>query len=129
MELYWKAAAAVLIALVLGQTLKLSDFSLMLTMAVSVMVGILLISYLEPVIEFLRKLESMGNFQGETLKILLKTLGIGIVTQITDLLCKDSGNASLGHAMTLLGTAAILWLSLPVFGTFIQMIQRILGEL
>ncbi len=128
MELYWKAAAAVLIVLVLGQSVQQKDLSLILAMTACVMVGMLLLSYLEPVLDFLGKLRDLGDIQGNMLEILLKALGIGIVTEITEMVCKDSGNASLGHAMSLLGTAVILWLSLPVFTALIQMIQRILGE-
>ncbi len=128
MELYWKAAAAVLIVLVLGQSVQQKDLSLILAMTACVMVGMLLLSYLEPVLDFLGKLRDLGDIQGNMLEILLKALGIGIVTEITEMVCKDAGNASLGHAMSLLGTAVILWLSLPVFTALIQMIQRILGE-
>ncbi len=129
MELYWKAAAAVLIALVLGQAVREKDMSLLLSMAVCAMVGMLLITYLEPVLEFLQQLRDLGDLQGNMLGILMKVLGIGIVTEITDMVCRDSGNASLGHALQILGTAVILWLSLPIFTTLIQMIQRILGEI
>ena len=129
MELYCKAAAAVLIALVLSQSVKEKDLSLLLVMTVSVMVGMLLISYLEPVLDFLENLRELGEIQGNMLEILLKILGIGIVTEITEMVCKDAGNTSMGHAMTLLGTAVILWLSLPIFKALIQMIERILGEI
>ena len=129
MELYWKAAAAVLITLVLGQAVKEKDLSTMLAMAVCTMVGILLIRYLEPILDFLRKLRELGDMQGDMLGILIKALGIGIVTEITEMVCKDSGNASLGHALQLLGTAVILWLSLPIFTTLIDLIQKVLGEI
>ena len=129
MELFFKAAAAALIALVLGKSVKEKDLALLLTMAVSVMIGMVLMSYLSPIAEFLQELKTLGDLQGDMLGILLKTLGIAIVTEITEMVCKDSGNASLGHAMVLLGTAVILWLSLPIFKTLITMIQRILGEI
>lgn len=129
MELYWKAAAAVLIALVLGQAIREKDMSLLLSMAVCAMVGALLMTYLEPVLDFLRQLRELGDLQGDMLGILMKVLGIGIVTEITEMVCRDSGNTSLGHALQILGTAVILWLSLPIFTTLIQMIQRILGEI
>ena len=129
MELYWKAAAAVLIVLVVGQAISQKDLALVLTMICSVMVGLILISYLEPVVEFLTELRQFGDLQGNMLNILLKSLGIGIVTQIIQMVCKDSGNSSLGQAVQLLGTAVILWLSLPVFTSLMDIIQKILGDL
>ena len=129
MTLYWKAAAAVLIALILGQSQREKEMGMMLGLSVSIMVGILLLSYLEPVLFFLTTLQRLGDIQGNMLGILMKVLGIGIVTEITNMVCKDSGNTSLGKAMELLGTAVILWLSLPIFTTLIELIQQILGEL
>ena len=128
MEFYWKAAAAVLIVLILGQAIPQKDLSLVLTMTACVLVGLLFITYLTPIIDFLKTLQKLGDIQGNMLEILLKVLGIGIVTQLTQLICKDSGNASLGQALNLLGTAVILWLSLPVFTALIEIIQKILGE-
>ena len=129
MELYWKAASYVLIAVILSQAIKEKDIGLMLTMTATVMVGMIILSYLEPVVDFLRELSAMGDLKGETLGILLKALGIALVTQIAEMVCKDSGNSSLGHSMTILGTAAILWISLPVFRLLIQILKKILGEL
>ena len=129
MALYWRAAAAVLIVLVLGQAIGQKDLSLVLSMLAAVMVGLLLLRYLEPVLDFLRELQQLGDFQGNMLEILLKVLGIGIISEITQMVCKDSGNSSLSQAMQLLGTAVILWLSLPIFKTLLDIIQKILGEI
>lgn len=129
MDLYLKAAAAVLIALVLGQAITQKDLSLVLSMLAAIMIAILMLHYLEPVLDFLKELRRLGEMQGNMLEILLKILGIGIITEITQMVCKDSGNTSLGQAMQLLGTTVILWLSLPVFDTLLDIIQKILGEI
>lgn len=129
MELFLKAASAVLIALILIQTVQQKELSLALSMAAAVMVGLLMISYLEPVISFLKELEALGDLKGNTLEILLKITGIGILTQITVSLCKDSGNSSVGQALMLLGTCVILWLALPMFQTVLKLIEMLLGEL
>ena len=51
MSLFWKAAAAVLLAVVLGLSLgKQKDIGVLLTMAVCCMVTMIAISYLEPVL-------------------------------------------------------------------------------
>ena len=51
MSLFWKAAAAVLLAVVLGLSLgKQKDIGVLLTMAVCCMVAMIAISYLEPVL-------------------------------------------------------------------------------
>ncbi len=130
MELYWKAAAGALIAAVLGLTLgKWSkDMSVLLSAAVCCMIAGIVIAYLEPVLDFLRRLEALGDLQGDMLGILLKALGIALTTELAGMVCTDAGNGSLAKTLQMLGGAVILWLSLPMFNALLDLIQRILGE-
>ena len=133
MSLFWKAAAAVLLAVVLGLSLgKQKDIGVLLTMAVCcmvAMVAMIAISYLEPVLDFLRELETLGDLQGDMLGILLKAVGIGLVSEIAGLVCTDAGNGSLGKTLQMLGSAVILYLSLPIFTAMLELIREILREL
>ena len=120
MSLFWKAAAAVLLAVVLGLSLgKQKDIG----------VAMIAISYLEPVLDFLRELETLGDLQGDMLGILLKAVGIGLVSEIAGLVCTDAGNGSLGKTLQMLGSAVILYLSLPIFTAMLELIREILREL
>ena len=124
MAVFWKAAAGILTAvvLVLAVGKQEKDLALMLTMAVCVMAVGAALSFLEPVISFLYRLEELGDLQSGVLEI-------GLVSEIAEMICKDSGNASLAKGMELLGSAVILSLSLPILETFLDLIQRILGEI
>lgn len=126
---YFQAIGAVLIALILALLLGTRDKSAasLLTMAVCAMVLILGLTYLEPVVAFLQELEALGNLQSDLVRVLLKVGGIGILTEISALLCADSGNASLGQSIKILSSGVILWLSLPVFQALLELIQDILG--
>lgn len=128
MELYWKAAALVLVTVLLTLWLGKKDIGLLLAMAACVMVAAAAVSYLEPVLTFLRRLEELGDLQGDMMGILLKAVGIGIVAEIAGLISADSGNASLGKTLQLLSSGVILWLSLPIFTSLLDLIQKILGE-
>lgn len=131
MALFWKAAAGTLVTVILGLVLgkQGKDMGLMLTMAVCAMVCILALTYLEPVLEFLRELESLSSLQTDMLGILMKSAGIGLVAEIASLICTDAGNASLGKTLQLLATGVILCLSLPILRTMLELIRKILGEL
>ena len=130
MDAFWKTAAAVLIAVVLGLTLgKQKDIGVLLTMAVCCMAAVAAIRYLEPVLDFLRELEALGDLHGETLGFLLKAVGIGLVAEIAGMVCADAGNTSLGKSLQMLGSAAILYLSLPIFSALLELIREILREL
>lgn len=129
MGLFWKGVGLTLLTLLLGLSLGKRDFVLLLTAAACAMVAMAAVEYLEPVLAFFRELEEMGQLRGDLLGLLLKAVGIGLVVQIGGMVCADGGNGSLAQQLELLGGAAILYLSLPVFSGLLSLIQEILGEL
>ena len=131
MDGFFQAAGAVLVTVVLCLTVssQSKSFSALLSMGVCVMVLLLGLRYLEPVADFLAELESLGNLSSEMIKILLKTALISILTEITALLCADSGNGSLAQSLRIVGSAVILWLSLPVFQGLLDLVRQILEGL
>ena len=129
MGMYWKAAAGVLLAVVLILMLRRQEMGTLLSLAVCVMAACVALEYLEPVMELLGSLEAMGELDGAMITILLKAVGIGLVTEIACVVCTDSGNSAMGKALQLLGTAVILWLSLPLFTALLDLIREILDKL
>ena len=131
MDDFWKAAAAVLLTVILSLAIgkQEKDISVLLTMAASCMTAVIAIYYLEPVLDFLRDLETVGNLQNGLLDVLLKAVGIALVAELAGMACTDAGCGSLGKSLQLLASAAILYLSIPVFRTLLTLIRDILGEL
>lgn len=131
MALFWKAAAGVMISVVLVLVIEKNekDLALLLTMAAFIMTVIAAFALLEPVVGFLKQLEELSNMKSDILGTLLKVVGIGLITEIAAVICQDSGKSSLARGMQLLGSALILSLSIPVFETLLELIQTILGEL
>lgn len=127
---YLQASAAVLLAVVLCLTLgkQGQDMAALLTIGVCCMVMLLAVTYLRPVMDFLEKLETLGDLNGDMVGVLFKVVGIGILTEVSSMICADAGNSSLGKVLQLLGSAVILWLSIPIFTALIELIQGILGE-
>lgn len=118
-----------LLAVVLILMLGRQEMGTLLRIAVCTMAACAAIGYLEPVMELLASLEALGELDGEMLTILLKAVGIGLVTEIACMVCADSGNSALGKALQLLGTAVILWLSLPLFTALLDLIREMLEKL
>lgn len=131
MDTFWKAAAAVLLVVVLVPTVAKTekDISMLLTMAVCCLVAAAAFSYLEPVLDLLWELKTLGDLSGEMLGILMKAVGIGLVAEIAGMICADAGNGSLGKTLQILASAAILYLSIPLFQAFLTLVQEILGQL
>ena len=129
MELYFKGAAGILLAAVLGLALQKQekDLSTVLTAAVIAMAAVLMLRLLEPVLELLRQLEQVGNLRSDALELLLKAAGIGLTAEVAGLVCADAGNAALAKMLRLLGTAAILCLSVPMFTALLECITEMVG--
>lgn len=131
MDEFLKVTAGVIVALILYLILSKQgkDFSILLTVAVCCMVIGIAASFLEPILEFVETLVSLGNFDTNVLQILLKSVGIGLLTEVTSLICTDAGNASLGRALQILASIVILWISIPLFTTLITTVEEILVAL
>lgn len=130
MELFLKACAAAVLCviLILAYGSQSRDLSVVLLIAACCMTALVALQYLKPVIDFARQLEQVGNIDGSIVKILLKCVGIGLIAEISALICADAGSSSLGKGIQLLGSAVILWLSLPLFTMLLDMLQRLMGE-
>ena len=131
MDGFVKCCGAVLVSviLILSLGVKGKDIAAVLALLVCCLTLLTALRYLEPVIDFVDKLIQIGNLDLSLVSVLLKAVGIGIVSEIAALICTDSGNGSLGKALQILGTAVIMWLSIPLFTMVLELIQALLGEL
>lgn len=125
-----KASALALIVSVLYQIVsgRNKEIALLMVILGCTFVLIVAISYMEPVFAFIHKLQSLGNLNSEMLQILLKSVGIGLLAEISVLVCNDMGNSSMGKALQLLAAAIILWLALPMLNSLLDLIGKIMGE-
>lgn len=129
MDLFIRAASAVMLTVVLTLALgrQGKETAGLLSVIVCCMVAGIAIRYLEPVTQFLERLESLGNLNGEMVATLFKIVGIGMLSEIAAMVCADAGSASLGRTLQLLSSAVILWLCIPIFTALMDLIQGILG--
>ena len=130
MDPFIRISAGVLLTALLTVLLNKQgkDMALLLTAAVCCMALTIVITYLEPVIDFVKELEAIGSLDSDMVRILLKTVGISVLAEIAALICSDCGNSALGKAVQILAVSAVLWLSLPLLKAVLDMIQKILGE-
>jgi len=131
MELFWKSVASVLISVILVLVLgkQERDIAMLLAIAVCCMVGICLMRFLEPLVDFLYSLQNLAYVDGSLLKSLFKLIGISLVCEIAATVCADAGYASFGKSLQMLGAAVILYLSIPILQMFIALVQDVMGEL
>ena len=68
-----------------------------------------------------------AGLQQEYGALLLKTLGICILTQIASEACRDSGEGAIAAKVELAGKLAVLMLSLPLFGNLLTIALSLLS--
>jgi stage III sporulation protein AD len=128
MDIFMKCAAGALVSIVLYIVIgnQSKDFSLLITLVVCCMLATVTVEYLAPVIIFFDKLKIIGNLDGALVGVILKTVGIGFIGEITSLICIDAGNSALGKTMQFLTAAVILCISVPLFESILEIIEEIL---
>lgn len=128
MDTFLKTVACIfvllLLCLVVGKGGK--DFSMLITTAGCCLIGVIIIGYLDPVISFIKELQITANINTEIFETVLKSVGIALLAEFCTLLCSDCGNASIGRMVQLLGSSVILWLSIPLFRTFLSLVEKLM---
>lgn len=128
---FWKAAAMILVSVILCLTIgrQEKEIAALLALTVVCITGALALRYLEPVFDLMRYLQSVGNIHGEIVDTLMRIVGIAVTSDMVGRICLDSGFGSLNKSIQLLGGAAMLSAALPLVESLITLVQDILGNL
>ena len=129
MDTFIRASAGVLLAVILSITLRYKggEISVLLSLAVCVMVGLLALRYLEPVIAMLRSVQIKASINGNLFSLLLKIIGVGLICELVTTICADVGSAAMGKVLQVLGVSVVLYLSMPLFEALLSLLEDILG--
>ena len=128
MDIYLKSAVGTLITLIMFLVLskQAKDISVLLSVAVCSILATAALRYFEPVITFINRLQQISNLDSDMLMIVLRSVGISLLTEIMVLICTDAGNAALGKSLQLLSCIVVLWISIPLFTQILDLIEEIL---
>lgn len=128
MDIYLKAIAGTLITLILFLVLskQAKDISVLLSVAICCILATAALKYFEPVLDFVNRLQQISKLDSDMLMIILRSVGISLLTEIMVLICADAGNAALGKSLQLLSCIVVLWISVPLFTQILDLIEEIL---
>lgn len=126
-----KAISVCLIATVLWITLSSYNKNFALLLSVCVCCGILIpaYEYLSPVLKYFDELQIGSGWDPTAMQTVIRAAGVGILSELAALICTDAGNASIAKAIRILSTTCIMWLSLPMFRTLMELIERLVHKL
>lgn len=103
-----------------------SEHSMAVTIAVCVGVMTFFVLLFDDAIDEIRDIFEMAGIAESYISIIFKTLAICCITHITAELCRDSGEGAIASAAELWGRGAMLVLGLPVFKSFLQLIDKLI---
>lgn len=129
MELFLQAAVIAVVTVVLTSLLKKSnqELALLLTIAACVLIGLFLMRLAEPVVEFLSKLRNLAGLDKELMTPMVKTIGIGLLTQISATVCADAGENAIAKLVEVCGGVLALYVALPLLQAVIDMVEQMSG--
>ena len=130
MDTVFRCSGAAMVAVVLILTIRRhnGEMALILSVITCCMLLFAGLKLLQPVFAFLRRLQNIGQLDTDMTAILLKSVGVALLSEIAGLVCKDSGNEAMGKAIGVVCTAAILYLALPVFDALLTILESVLVE-
>lgn len=131
MDVLLKSIACGFVALILGSVLPSDrkEVKMILGVIACCVVAFAALMYLQPVLALIEQVKNLGKINDDMIDILWKSVGVGIVTEISGIVCKDMGIESLERMIQFAGITAILWLMVPLFHEFIKLIEHILERL
>lgn len=113
-----------LLAVLVGK--QAPDMGLLVTLACGSAVLMLSVRFLEPIVDLIMELRDLGSVDTELSRMLLRTVGVGILAEIAASICEDAGQGSMGKLSRFLGSLGAVYLSLPALERVLELIRELL---
>ena len=119
---------AQLIAVLLGLVLKKGNgiLALLLTLAACAAMTVSIVRLAEPVVSFLSELRQLAGLEPALLQPLLRTVGIGLLTQLTASVCADAGESTVARLIELCGSVLGIYTALPLLEAVLSLLRTML---
>ena len=102
------------------------EFALVLSLTVGVLILSQLVFSIEKISQEISSLLTATNISQENIKILLKCLGICLLTQLGCEAARDAGECAVASKIEMAGKLMILAASLPLFSQILRIVSRLL---
>lgn len=128
MELIVRIGAAAVLGAVTALLLRRSNPELGVPLAAAVCAFAFFAAgaALRPVLEVLESARSLSGLGGAYFLPVTKCVAIGLIARAAADLCRDAGQGAMAGAVEVGGTAAALYVSLPLLQTLLELLQRLL---
>ena len=138
-QLIFKIAAVGIIVTILNQVLVRSGREeqatmttlaglvvVLLTLAACAAMTVSIVRLAEPVVSFLSELRQLAGLEPALLQPLLRTVGIGLLTQLTASVCADAGESTVARLIELCGSVLGIYTALPLLEAVLSLLRTML---
>lgn len=116
--------AGVFLALILRK--ERGEYSTFISLAVCICIFVYILTKVETLLAFIRKLDGWVIVDNRYFALILKMIGITYVAEFAMNICKDAGYSAIAGQIELFAKLSILVVSLPVLGTFLDVLENFL---
>lgn len=102
------------------------EISALLIMSCVVLMSVIALPSLSRLLQSVNELISCANVKEEYFSILIKSLGICYITQISVNICKENGSQSVASQLEIAGKLLILILAVPVYNDLLALVADFL---
>lgn len=124
-----QAAVIGVITVIVASLLKKTsrELALLLSIAACILISLILLQLAKPVVDFFSKLRDLAGLDKNLMTPMLKTLGIGLLTQLCATVCADADENAVANLIELCGGILALYVALPLLEAVIDMVQTMSG--
>lgn len=116
--------AGVFLALILRK--ERGEYSAFISLAVCICIFVYILTKVETLLAFIGKLDGWVIVDNRYFALILKMIGITYVAEFAMNICKDAGYSAIAGQIELFAKLSILVVSLPVLGTFLDVLENFL---
>lgn len=114
----------VFLALILKK--ERGEYSTFISLAVCICIFVYILTKVETLLAFIGKLDGWVIVDNRYFALILKMIGITYVAEFAMNICKDAGYSAIAGQIELFAKLSILVVSLPVLGTFLDVLENFL---
>lgn len=103
-----------------------AEYGMLISLGTCISIFVYLITKLEIVIDYIGRIETVLNMDGDYIKLLLKMMGITYVSQFAAEICKDAGYQAISSQIEMFAKVSILFVSMPVLIALLQTVGEYL---
>lgn len=102
-----------------------NDIALPISVCITLALSIASLALIEPINAYIKEVSEFSD-NGEYVKVMMKSLGIALVSSSSADVCRDCGEGAIASKVELIGKCAILLCALPLIKNLLTLAREIM---